>query len=144
MYIGLNVVGGWGNNYDEWEMRLDQAWLWTRDLIDTYVNGVLPIASSIVIFAHADPSPTTHAPFFEPLTDYIRNELKNEVPILYINGDKHFWQLDTNFYGEPSFHRIMVEGGSKEPAFKVTIAMPSNPNHDALNVNEVYTFDRRL
>ena len=144
LYVGLNVVGGWRHDYDEWERRLDMGWRWTRNLIETYIRPVPSEASTIVILAHADPRASAHAPFFEPLKNYIRNELRNEVPILYINGDQHYWQFDSNFYGEPSFHRLMVEGGSKEPALKMTMTIPNNPFQGPLEVSDVYSYDRQL
>ncbi|CAJ1963255.1 unnamed protein product [Cylindrotheca closterium] len=144
LYIGLNVVGGWRHDYAEWERRLDIEWEWARSLIETNVRSVPSEASSVVIIGHADPRPSAHAPFFEPLKGYIRNELKNEVPIIYINGDQHYWQFDENFYGEPSFHRIMVEGGSKEPALKMTMTIPDDQYQGALDINDVYSYDRRL
>jgi hypothetical protein len=72
-------------------------------------------AAGVVIFAHADPRPIAHASFFDPLQTYIANELNNEIPFIYVNGDQHYFQFDDNFYGQSTFHRMMVEVGSKQP-----------------------------
>lgn len=100
-------------------------------------------ASSVVIFAHADPR-LIHSSFFGPLQDYIENDLKNEIPIIYVNGDKHYFQFDPAWYGQTSFHRVMVEGGSTEPPLQMKLSVPSSPNHGVLQVEDVYTFDRQL
>ena len=96
-----------------------------------------------MIFAHADPT-LINSTFFGPLQYYIRETLKNEIPIIYINGDKHYFQFDTEWYGQESMHRIMVEGGSMEPPLKMKLSVPINADHGVLRVEDVYTFDRQL
>jgi len=142
LYIGLNVVGGSITDIEEWETRLEHNFQWTRNLIETYVRPVPSDASSVVIIGHADPRPSAHAPFFEPLKSYIRNELMNEVPMIYINGDGHRFQFDANFYGEPNFHRIMVEGGRKEPPLRMTLSVPRYPKSGALRIEDIYSYER--
>lgn len=142
LYIGLNIVGGSRSDMDEWETRLDDQWKWTKELIETHILQSPSDASGIVIFGHADPRPIVHATFFDPLQDYIENELENSIPFLYVNGDKHYFQFDDNFYGQSNFHRIMVEGGSKQPPLHLTVKVPSSPNHDELDVENFYTYDR--
>mmetsp|Transcript_35413 Transcript_35413/g.85874 ORF Transcript_35413/g.85874 Transcript_35413/m.85874 type:complete len:517 (+) Transcript_35413:308-1858(+) len=144
LYIGLNIVGGDPHSYSEWENRLSYQFVWTKNLIDTHVVSSPSDASSIVIFAHGDPRPSLHASFFGPLQYYISNDLNNEFPIIYVNGDKHYFQFDQAWYGQESFDRIMVEGGSTEPPLQMKLTVPNSPDHGVLQVGDVYTFDRML
>eukprot|EP00980_Cylindrotheca_fusiformis_P007619 scaffold1599_cov115-Cylindrotheca_fusiformis.AAC.4 len=142
LYIGLNIVGGERSDNAEWESRLSEQWTWTKSLIETHVLSEPSDASGIVIFGHAYPRPHDHATFFEPLRNYIAKELDNEIPILYVNGDQHYYQFDDDFYGQSNFQRIMVEGGSSEPPLKLSVNVPSTSNHDKLNAADVFAHDR--
>eukprot|EP00980_Cylindrotheca_fusiformis_P007618 scaffold1599_cov115-Cylindrotheca_fusiformis.AAC.3 len=142
LYIGLNIVGGERTDYAEWESRLSEQWTWTKSLIETHVLSEPYDASGVVIIGHADPRPQVHATFFEPLRDYIADELNNEIPILYVNGDLHYFQFDDNFYGQSNFQRIMVEGGSKQPPLKLSVKVPDTSNHDTLKAGGVFAYDR--
>ncbi|CAJ1963253.1 unnamed protein product [Cylindrotheca closterium] len=144
LYIGLNIVGGEPHSYSEWEGRLSYQFTWTKNLIDTHVVSSTNDASSVVIFAHGDPRQSLHAGFFSPLEYYIANDLNNEVPIIYVNGDRHYFQFDEEWYGQESFHRIMVEGGSREPPLQMKLAVPKSADHGVLQVGDVCTFDRQL
>lgn len=144
LYIGLNIVGGSSDDEDEWEARLDHQWNWTKHLIDTHIIAKPSAASSVIIFAHADPRPTAHSYFFEPLQQYIDRDLNNTIPFLYVNGDRHYFQHDNEFYGQSNFHRIMVEGGSKEPPLRLSVKVPTGADHGPLRVEDVYDYDRFL
>jgi hypothetical protein len=144
LYIGLNIVGGSNADADEWETRLDHQWNWTKLLIETHILEEPSNASGIVIFAHADPRPVAHSHFFDPLQNYIEIELNNTIPFLYVNGDRHYFQFDSEFYGQSNFHRIMVEGGAKEPPLQISVTVPTDPYHEALRVEDIYEYDRFL
>eukprot|EP00980_Cylindrotheca_fusiformis_P014293 scaffold3791_cov137-Cylindrotheca_fusiformis.AAC.20 len=121
LYIGLNIVGGKDTDKEEWQTRLDHEWNWTQHLVETYVLPQSSVASAVVIFGHADPN-HAHATFFDPLRKFIKVELKNRIPFLYVNGDRHYFQFDSDFYGQSNFHRIMVEGGSTEPPLQLSVS----------------------
>jgi hypothetical protein len=108
---------------------------WTMDLIREY-NPVDRIGS-VVIFGHADPT-NNHRAFFGPLTDFIANELQNQLPILYLNGDKHAWNYEPAFYDQPNFLRITVTGGTSEPPLKLSAETGKSA------VEEMITYDRQL
>eukprot|EP00980_Cylindrotheca_fusiformis_P007617 scaffold1599_cov115-Cylindrotheca_fusiformis.AAC.2 len=143
LYIGLNIVGGKDTDIEEWETRLDHDWKWTKHLVETYVLPQSSVASAVVIFAHADPN-HAHATFFDPLREFIKVELNNRIPFLYVNGDGHYFQFDSDFYGQSNFHRIMVEGGSTEPPLKLSVSVPPDPDHQTLQVEDIYDYDRFL
>ena len=81
LFVGLNLVGGHVHNANEWQERLTEQVEWLQTLMRRHE---LPT----VLFGHANPS-THHAAFFEPLRDFLSEELRNSIPFLYVNGDKH-------------------------------------------------------
>lgn len=145
LYIGLNIVGGIRLDIDEWETRLSHQWTWTKELIETHILEESGDAEGIVIFAHADPRPLVHGSFFDPLQSFIAMELNNTIPTIYINGDQHYFQFDDDFYGQPNFHRIMVEGGSSQPPLRMTVTVPTNRTaQEMLPVQDIYEYNRFL
>jgi hypothetical protein len=123
LFIGLNIIGGDTRNATEWETRLHAEALWTTDLIRTYQMEYSMNSTSIgrvVIFGHANPG-ARHATFFQAMSSFINYELMNSIPIVYINGDKHEWMYDENFYDNPSWLRIGVTGLGAEPLLRVTV-----------------------
>lgn len=74
----------------------------------------------VVIFGHSDVT-TRHSLFFNQLRDYVQNQLKNMVPILYMHGDIHRWIYSTNFLGQSSMVRLSLVGFSREVPLRVTV-----------------------
>lgn len=83
LFVGLNLVGGRILDASEWETRLTDQVLWLQELMRDQHYG-----KPTVVFGHANPV-NNHDAFFLPLRDFVRDELQNEVPLIYINGDKH-------------------------------------------------------
>ncbi|CAJ1963257.1 unnamed protein product [Cylindrotheca closterium] len=137
LFIGLNIVGGRVRDVEEWETRLEHNFKWTKMLVETFV--VQPGASTVVIIGHADPRKIAHGTFFDPLKAYMTDELDNEIPFFYMNGDRHYFQLDEWM---PNFHRIMVEGGSREPPLRMTISVPRHPKSGSLQIEDIYDYER--
>lgn len=137
LYIGLNIVGGDNTDINEWETRLEHNFQWTKMLVDTFV--VQPGALSVVIIGHADPRKNAHGTFFDPLKAYMEDELNNDIPFFYMNGDRHYFQFDEWM---PNFHRIMVEGGRKEPPLQVSLTIPRHPKRDPLRIEDIYDYER--
>jgi hypothetical protein len=138
LFMGLNIIGGQVKDATEWETRLGDAASWTTDLIRNYNSNATDIGR-IVIFAHANPG-AIHATYFETIASFIRYELNNSIPILYLNGDKHEWMYDPNFYGSEAWLRIGVTGLGAEPLLKFTIEA------DGMYVDpqKAFEIDRRL
>lgn len=121
MYIGLNLVRGRIVDQLEWNTRLDAQAIRTMDLIRNFkATGT---GAGVVIFGHADPevNGSNHARFFTPLTTFISTELRNSLPILYMNGDKHVWDYDTIYKGQSSLLRITLQGTATQPPTLFTI-----------------------
>lgn len=141
LFLGLNLVGGRVLDATEWATRLADQASWTIGRIHDYAQNQMLQGRTgrVVIFGHANPT-NDHLSFFHPLRIFIRDTLQNELPILYINGDKHEWLYEPSFFNQPSFLRIMLTGGSSEPPLKVVVHADGD-NH---LTNETFTYDRRL
>jgi hypothetical protein len=138
LFICLNIVGGRVHDQNEWDTRLTANFVWTRNLIERYVINEY-VANAVVIMAHATNS-IDNRNFFNPMRDYIQNELRNTIPILYLNGDTHSWNHEPNYFGQPSWLRITLKGGTNEPPLKVMVNGSSNMS----TVNEAFSYDRGL
>lgn len=122
LFIGLNLVGTPSFSDDEWDERLDTQVEWTIQLIEEHRTGDNEVGA-VVILGHASPN-GEHDPFFIPLRDYIRKILQNSMPILYLCGDVHSFYYDPNYENQPSWLRVRLEGGSKDPPLKVVVNPP--------------------
>jgi hypothetical protein len=138
LFIGLNIVGGRVHNQTEWEERLNNNFIWTRNLIQTHVMDA-PDANVVVMMAHATPQ-VEHSFFFNPMWDYIEDELSNTVPILYLNGDSHRWNHEPDFLSQKSWLRITVEGEARAPILKVFVDGSASGG----TVEEAFSYDRGL
>ena len=117
---------------------LQQKAEFVKEMIDQHV--VAGDAENVVIFGHAFPKPD-HEPFFGPLREYIQTHLDNKVPILYMNGDYHFYQSETNYLGLPNVNRLQVSWGTIEPPLKVAVKASSSPSW---NTTDAFSHDRMM
>jgi hypothetical protein len=138
LFIFLNIVGGRVHDQIEWDTRLTANFVWTRNLIERHVINEHE-ANAVVIMAHATNS-DSNLNFFYPMRDYIRDELRNTIPILYLNGDTHSWNYEPNYFGQPSWLRITLKGETNEPPLKVMVDGSSGVG----TVNEAFSYDRGL
>jgi hypothetical protein len=117
LFVGVNIPGGNPSNYKMglvWESLLKDSATWTKQLIRDYDTSMGQHTGRVVLFGHANPT-SSHATFFHSIRDFIQTELNNRIPILIVNGDEHKWSYNQNYYGQPSFVRIMVNGETREP-----------------------------
>jgi hypothetical protein len=139
LFIGLNLVGGKVLDWDEWRLRLRSQYNWTADLIREYRDDLWPSTGRVVIVGHADPT-SDHDEYFNPLEAFVRDELGDTLPILYLHGDKHKWKYQPGYLDQSYLLRIMVAGGSSEPPLKLTV-----PSNGYLRpVDESFVYDRDL
>lgn len=94
---------------------------WTKYLVRSFVEDLLPRTGRIVLFAHAFPSAKHKNLFFNPLASFIEEELNNETPFLYLHGDGHQWLQKPDFVDQSSFYEIMLRGGASELPLKVMV-----------------------
>lgn len=139
LFVGLNLVGGAVQSKVEWSSRLTDEVDWTMDLIRTYAKRSSPRVGRVVLFGQADPT-YDHHEFFDPLQSFVKFELQNEIPIMYINGDRHYWLYQPRFYGQPSFLRIMLTGKTVDPPLKVMVHATGSP----AETQDAFVYDRML
>ncbi len=138
LFMGLTIVGGHNRPAMNNSARLLDEVEWAKQLIRNY-NANRTDIGRVVIFGHANPT-RMHKDFFEPLMQFIEWEVGNQLPILYLNGDKHEWAYNPNFMNQPNLLRIMVTGGGDEPPLKVMV----NATGLAVNTSEAFVYDRQL
>jgi hypothetical protein len=136
LVIGLNIVGGRVHDEDEWLLRHSSEIDWVRSLIQM---NVPTNAAGIIIMAHARPN-DTHRHFFNPLRDFIRDELQNEIPVLYLHGDGHKFLYNPDFYDQPNFLAIQHEGGVRDPILKIL----ADPHKLGPQVFDAFQYDQQL
>lgn len=101
------------------------------------MRGSQADANVVVIMAHATNSPN-HRGFFHSMRDYIDYDLKNEVPILYLNGDVHSWNEQPQFFEQWNWKRITLVGNSRDKPLKVTVDASDGVN----SVDDAFYFRR--
>ena len=143
LFVGLNIVGGVPGSTDtrEWEVRLSEQLNWLKFLVRDYRHSSSDgVVGRVVVFGHANPNSYHNRYFFNGLKTFVRDELKNQIPMLYMNGDQHVWQYNQNWYGQSSWLRVMLSGNAIDPPTKVTVQ--SNGRYQV--PSEAFRIDRRL
>ena len=115
--FGLNIVGGRVHDEDEWFLRLTAEIDWVKSIVETNVPRH---ASGIIIMAHANPK-EKHSPFFDGLKSFIRDDLGDRVPVLYLHGDGHSYFYRNLFLDQPNALQIQHEGGVRDPVLKILV-----------------------
>jgi hypothetical protein len=136
LIFGLNIVGGRVHDADEWRLRLSGEVNWMRQIVK---RNVPMNADGIIIMAHAKPT-SNHVLFFDPLRDFVRDELQNFIPVMYLHGDGHDFIHTPNFYDQPNFVRIQHEGGVRDPILKIL----ADPQKLGPEVHDAFQYDQQL
>ncbi|CAJ1963235.1 unnamed protein product [Cylindrotheca closterium] len=138
LYFGLRLLGGRIRDRGSFNNDLRDKFEFVKSMIDQHV--VAGDAVNVVIFGHAFPVPH-HDPFFGPLRQYMRVNLNDKVPILYLNGDYHFYQSQKNYMGFSNFNRLQVAQGTAQPPLKIEVTASNSP---VWNATEAFKHDRML
>jgi predicted phosphodiesterase len=125
LFMGLNMVGRSALGQSAWEERMTSQSNWVIQTVRDYRQEAVPGMERVFLFGHANPR-SKHDSFFDPLKEFIRDELDNAVPFLYLHGDEHEWLYAPDFLNQESFLRIMVTGGTDEPPLKFVIDSSDN------------------
>jgi hypothetical protein len=138
LIVGLNIVGGRVHDADEWTSRLLGEVDWVLQIVTMNVlqnNNV----DGIIIMAHAKPTNENQI-FFNPLRDFIHDELRDEVPVMYLHGDGHSFVHTPNFYNQANYVRIQHEGGVRDPVLKIL----ADPQKLGPQVYDAFQYDQQL
>jgi hypothetical protein len=114
---------------------LKKQFEWVKSKIDHHLRHDNVIR--IVIFGHTFPV-TKHDGFFVPLKQYVMETLLDTIPILYLNGDKHFYDFEPNYLDLKSVQRLQVDFGTTHPPLKVM------PHIVGMHVGDTFSHDRML
>lgn len=139
LFIGLNLVAGKVLDKTEWSTRFKEQLIWMKQLIRAHALRSDGFIGRVVLLGHTDVT-AKHSGFFDPLRQFIQNELNNTVPILYINGDIHKWIYTDNFLDQPSSIRISLTGKAREPPLRVTV----HSTGKSVQASKAFIHDRRL
>lgn len=142
LIFGLNIVGGRVHNRNEWSTRLRDEYFWVREVMMESLMGSNTTADGVILMAHANPS-AHHANFFTPFRVFMRDELKNEFPVLYLHGDGHNFMYTPRYQNQTNFLRIQHEGGTIEPVLKI-LARPGRGPGQRSSVYDAFQYDRQL
>jgi len=141
LVFGLNIVGGRVHNETEWGTRLRSEYSWVRQIM--LLNLVdMNRADGVILMAHAHPD-EDHSEFFNPFRVFLRDELKNEFPVLYLHGDGHNFIHTPNYQNQSNYLRIQHEGGTNEPVLKI-MAGPGRGSEGRSSVHDAFQYDRQL
>lgn len=141
LVFGLNIVGGRVHNETEWKIRLRSEYNWVRDVM--LLNLVdMKTSDGVILMAHAHPS-EDHREFFNAFRVFLRDELKNEFPVLYLHGDGHDFLYTPSYHNQLNFLRIQHEGGTNEPILKI-MAGPGRGPGGRSSVHNAFQYDRQL
>ena len=143
LFVGLDLPGSdYIFDMKSWNQQLAAEATWTISQIKRYKKQMnrQGLVGQVVLFAQANPT-KWHQPFFKPLVGFIQKELKNQMPILYMNGDTHVWNYTPSFMGQKSFLRINLTGETINPPLKITI---NGSNTRQIQASKLFKYDRQL
>jgi hypothetical protein len=114
---------------DEWNARMADNAAWVSDSVETFWE--LYEIRGMVIFGHALRSPDSR-PFFEAIAPtFLNNPRRLQMPVLYIHGDKHLWEIDTKLSEQlnwVNYRDIALDQGAWADPIVVQIAPVENGN----------------
>ena len=141
LIFGLNIVGGRIHNATEWKTRLRDEYFWVREVMKENLLQT-NTTDGVILMAHAHPS-EHHTDFFNPFRVFLRDELRNEFPVMYLHGDGHNFMYTPHYQNQPNFLRIQHEGGTIEPVLKI-LARPGRGPEMRSSVYDAFQYDRQL
>ena len=111
-----------------WADRMQRNQDWVTHTLDAYFSKSSMIRG-VVVLGHSLRSPRTR-PFFEFLaTHFVRNRQRLKIPVVYLHGDGHDWDVDYKFnhqLGWKYFYDVQVDQGAKADPCIVEFAKQVN------------------
>ncbi|HET8735920.1 MAG TPA: metallophosphoesterase [Pricia sp.] len=128
LFMGLNLVGGVVHDQAEWDGRLADNADWVEKQFEAQIGNV----EAAVLFWHANVTEVDPEKY-QLFTERFRTAAATfEKPVLYIQGDAHFW-FDDKPWPEQNILRVQIESGAH--AVQVTV----DPQGE-----EPFVFDREF
>lgn len=114
LYIGVHLIDAkpdGGAALEEWNARMQANIDWFSQNVEDYSEGL----RGVIVFGHALRSPGTR-PFFVGIhSSFLSDPARFDLPILYLHGDGHRWDVDLRLTNEliwPGFRNIQVDQGA--------------------------------
>jgi hypothetical protein len=123
LFVGINLVGGYFHDAEEWAARFEDDLAWWQTRIDDVGDGV----GAAVLLGHALLWPT-HTDFFD---SFVASAAAWGKPVLYLHGDGHKWVHDNPWPDASNVTRVMVQA----PAPPVLVMVDPS-------AEEVFTFEQ--
>lgn len=137
LFLAVDVPNVGKNYPNNWDGFLQTVMAWARGVIRDYDEDMNGAVGRIVIFSHAMPDSENDG-FYDALQDLFNNELNNWHPVLFINGDGHYWEHEDNFRGESNFRRLQVRGEAAEDPTMIRVVATGG----AQDVSEAFEYYR--
>lgn len=125
LFIGLNLVGGFMHDVEEWAYRHRDNAEWVSDNFEQYGDATY----ATVVFAQALPM-LKHEDFVAPFVKAVATYGK---PTLFIHGDYHNWEYELGWRA-PNLTRVQVDQVKKARPVHVIVS-PDKPE-------QPFSFDR--
>ena len=119
LFIGLNLVGSSIHDQEEWHTRLTDDGNYITELFNNSKDTI----NAVVVFGHANMVNIGPDKFATFTTVFRTAAATLQKPILYLQGDGHFWTQDYP-WPEKNIMRVQIEGGAT--AVEVTVD-PNKP-----------------
>ena len=120
LFLGINMVGGTMHDASEWMQRMTENAEWVRNNFQSFADHV----TSAVVFGHTVPHGGIRTQFRDEFIPVVADFAK---PVLYLQGDFHYWQVDHPYPEIPNLTRVILEGGSSTPIRVTVTDDPDNP-----------------
>jgi len=132
LFVGINLVGGYIFDADEWASRSADDLVWVEDMFTQYGD----VASNAVIFAHASPSWQGYTAFKQ---GFITVDEEFVKPILHLQGDQHDWTLTDPYAGVENITNIIMDRtGPGEPLLVSIVDDALDPFSSDHNFNDSF------
>jgi hypothetical protein len=136
LFLAVDVPNVGQNSPNDWDGFLQTVMAWASLVIRDYDQEMNGAVGRIVLFSHAMPKSENDA-FYDALQDLFNNELNSFHPVLFINGDGHYWELEDYFRGESNFRRLQVRGEAAEDPTMIRV-VATGEHQDVAEAFEYY------
>lgn len=128
LFVSVNLVNALEiKDQDEWDLRTYQNIDWVRaNVEEVYMNN--ETLRGVMIYGHSQRTPEIR-PFFDGLFSIFMLEENvyrpgRDIPVMYIHGDGHRWQIDTYFsiqVGWMKYVDVQIDNGFKSPPLRIEV-----------------------
>ncbi len=127
LFLGVNLVGGFMHDVEEWGYRHRANAEWVAENLKRHGDD----AYAVVVLAQAHPK-LMHEDFVVP---FAKTVAAFEKPVLFLHGDGHHWQVEEGWRA-PNLTRVQVDQVTIARPVHITVS-PDEPMHP-------FSYDRHM